>query len=176
MNQESSPNAEEKKSTLRSTVLGMVAMFVILLLVLSAIVVYYPEEEEGDKLCPGIAGGDVGSTWGIKNVINSTVVDVCFGKVNPNPRPTSLTIKLMKDDEDIGTYAFQTDEDGPLLLIDGEDVGTLTFVDLADNQKVNVGDVIRITNLTPDSVYVIAMYWVPTGDCIAETYFTTPPE
>jgi hypothetical protein len=150
-------------------------MFTILLLALSAIIAYYPEEEE-ENLCPRIGSRDVGSTWGEEVIISSTGAHVYFGKVFPDPRPTSMTIKLMKDDEDIGIYAFQTDEDGPLLLVDGEDVGTLTYVDLADNQKVNIGDVIRITNLSPNTDYVIAMFWDLTGDCMTETYFTTPPE
>ncbi len=176
MNQESSPNAKEEKSTLRPTVLGLVAMFVILLLVLSAIVAYYPEEEDEDKLCPRIDSGDVSVPWGSKTIVSSTEVRVDFGKVMPEPRPTLLTIKLMKDDEYIGTYAFQTNEDGPLILIEGEDVGNLTYIDLADNEKVNIGDRITIEDLSPNSDYVIAMFWAPTDDCITEMYFSTPPE
>ncbi|MEE9115984.1 MAG: hypothetical protein V3U09_03715 [Thermoplasmata archaeon] len=175
MNQEPSPNAEEEESTLRPTILGMVAMFVILLLVLYAIVAYYPEVEDEDKLCPRIGSGDVFSVWGSKTIISSTEVLVDFGRVVPEPRPTLLTIKLMKDDEDIGTYAFQTNEDGPLILIEGEDVGNLTYIDLADNEKVNIGDRIMIENLSPNSEYVIAMFWAPTSDCMTETYFRTPP-
>lgn len=175
MNQEPSPNVEEEKSTLRPTVLGLVAMFVILLLVLSAIVAYYPDAEDEDKLCPRIGSRDVSTVWGSKTIISPTEVLVDFGKVSSDPRPTSLTIKLMKDDEDVGTYAFQTNEDGPLILIEGEDVGNLTYADLADNQKVNIGDRIRIEDLSPNSDYVIAMFWAPTGDCITETYFSTPP-
>ena len=176
MNQESSPNAKEEKGTLRPTILGVVAMFVILLLVLSAIVAYYPEVEDEDKLCPRIGSRDVGTTWGSLRIVSSTEVRVDFSKVASEPRPTLLTIKLMKDDEYIGTYAFQTNEDGPLMLIEGEDVGNLTYSDLADNQKVNVGDSIRIEDLSPHSDYVIAMFWTPTDDCMTEMYFRTPPE
>lgn len=176
MNQEPSPNAKEEKSTLRPTKLGKVAMFVILLLVLYAIVAYHPEVEDEDKLCPRIGSRDVSVPWGSKTIISSTEVLVDFGRLASEPRPTLLTIKLMKDDEDIGTYAFQTNEDGPLILIEGEDVGNLTYIDLADNEKVNVGDRIRITNLSPNTDYVIAMFWAPTGDCMTEMYFTTPPE
>lgn len=175
MNQESSPNAREEKSTLRPTVLGLVAMYVILLLILVATVAYYPEVEDEDKLCPRIGSRDVSTSWGSKTIVSPTEVLVDFSKLAPEPRPTLLTIKLMKDGEDIGTYAFQTDEDGPLILIEGEDVGNLTYSDLADNQKVNVGDRIRITNLSPNTDYVIAMFWAPTGDCMTETCFTTPP-
>ncbi len=175
MNQKSSSNANEERSTLRPSILGMVAMFVILLLVLSAIVAYYLDVEDEDKLCPRIGSREVFSTWGSKTIVSSTEVFVDFSRVGSEPRPTLLTIKLMKDDEDIGTYAFQTNEDGPLILIEGEDVGNLTYIDLADNEKVNIGDRIRIEDLSPNSEYVIAMFWTPTSDCITETAFSTLP-
>jgi hypothetical protein len=176
MNQESSPEQREEKSTLRPTVLGLVVMYVILLLILSAIVVYYPEAEEEGDLCPIIGSRDVGSTWGSKTIVSPTEVDVYFGKVSSDPRPTSLIIKLMEYDGGIGTYEFQTDEDGPLVLTEGEDVGNLTYSDLANNQKVNIGDKIKIGDLTPNSDYVIALFWAPTGDCMTETAFSTPPD
>jgi hypothetical protein len=175
MNLQSSPKTEEKNSTLKPTARGMVAMYVILVLILVAIVVYYPEVEEEDKRCPRIGSRDVGSTWGKEIKLSPTEVRVEFGKVSGEPRPTQLVIKLMKDDEEIGTYEFQTNEDGPLILIEGEDVGNLTYIDLANNEKVNVGDGIRIEDLSPNSEYVIAMFWAPTSDCITETYFSMPP-
>ncbi len=149
-------------------------MFILLLVVLYAIVMYHPLEDEEDKLCPRLGSRDVGTTWGGTTIVNSTTVIQDFAMISSNPRPTLLLIKLMKDDEDIGTYAFQTDEDGPLILIAGTDVGTLVYEDLANNQKVNVGDRIEMTNLSPGSEYVIALFWDPTDDCLTETDFWMP--
>jgi hypothetical protein len=113
-------------------------------------------------------------TWGAKTVNSNTAVNVDFGKVNPEPYPVDLEIILVRNGTIEGKYSFSNNFDGPLILSAGADVGTLTYADLADNQKINIGDQLRMTNLAPDSDYTLKMIWGPTGDQITSTTFSTP--
>ncbi len=112
--------------------------------------------------------------WGQKIVLSSTEVHVEFGKVSSDPRPTQLKIILIRNMTVEGTYVFTSDFDGPLALSSGTNVGTLTYADLADNERINTGDKLMITNLWPGSDYIIRMIWAPTGDQITSTTFSTP--
>ncbi len=100
MNRKPLPNEEKEESTVMTTVLGMVAMFVILLLVLYVIVMFYPEAEQEEDCFTGF-----GTTWGNVQVINSTAVWLDFGKVNPEPKPTDLEIGLVRNGTDEGNTA-----------------------------------------------------------------------
>lgn len=173
MNRKPFPNEEKEESTVMATVLGMTAMFVILLLALYAIVAYYSENGEEDKVCPKW-GPDTDYIWKPAIMHPPDMAYVDFGKMSPEPKPTSLNIKLMKNGEDVGIYMFQSDDDGELTLKNGSDLGNLTYLDMADNKKINIGDSIKITDLSLGSEYVIAMVWADTGECIATMSFSTP--
>ncbi|MEE9115986.1 MAG: hypothetical protein V3U09_03725 [Thermoplasmata archaeon] len=175
MNRKPFPNEEKEESTVMATVLGMTAMFVILLLALYAIVAYYPENGEEDKICPKWWGYDSDYIWKPAILVPPDMAYIDFGKMSPEPKPTSLNIKLMKNGEEIGIYMFQSDDDGELTLKSGIDLGNLTYLDIADNQKVNIGDSIKVTDLSLGSEYVIAMVWADTDECIVTMSFSTPP-
>jgi hypothetical protein len=113
--------------------------------------------------------------WGVKTIISPTAVDVDFGIVYPEPAPMDLSIILIRNGTDQGHYVFDDNWDGTLSIIGGVPVGTLTYRDVADNQRVDVGDSILLTNLLPNSDYSLKMIWAPTGDQITTTYFSTPP-
>lgn len=112
-------------------------------------------------------------TWGAKMPISNTAYDVDFGKISPEPQPMDLKIILVRNLTVEGTYSFTSNFDGPLSLTGGTNVGTLTYADLADNEKVNIGDRLRLRNLAPNSDYTLKMIWGPTGDQITSTTFTT---
>ncbi len=112
--------------------------------------------------------------WGARTYISSTEVWMDFGRISPEPRPVDLEIILVANYTTDGLYTFATNNDGMLTLAAGSNVGTLTYVDLADNQRVNIGDQLRMTNLMPNSDYVLRMIWGPTGDQITSTGFSTP--
>jgi hypothetical protein len=111
--------------------------------------------------------------WGPYDERSNTEVWVEFARVTPEPRPTQLEIVLVRNGTDQGLYSFQTDNDGPLALASGVDVGTLTYEDYIDNERVNTGDELRMTNLSPGSDYTLMMFWGPTGDMIATKDFST---
>jgi flagellin-like protein len=113
-------------------------------------------------------------TWGAKTVNSNTAVNVDFGKVNPEPKPVDLEIILVRNGTDEGKYSFAGNTDGALTLASGTNLGTMTYADLADNEKVNIGDQLRLTGLSPNSDYTLKMIWSSTGDQITTTTFSTP--
>lgn len=113
-------------------------------------------------------------TWGAKTVMSNTEVRIDFGKVSPEPTPMDLAIILVRNGTVEGVYSFTSNHDGPLALRSGINVATLTYADLADNGRVNIGDQLRMTNLGPGSDYTLRMIWEPTGDMITSTTFSTP--
>ncbi|MCK5292278.1 MAG: hypothetical protein KAR39_09730 [Thermoplasmata archaeon] len=112
--------------------------------------------------------------WGAKMIISSTEVHIDFGPINPEQRPVDIDIILVRNGTVEGGYYFTSNDDGMLWLARGTDVGTLLYSDLADNQRINIGDRLEITNLHPMSDYRLVMIWSPTGDQITSTFFSTP--
>ncbi|MCK5291669.1 MAG: type IV pilin N-terminal domain-containing protein [Thermoplasmata archaeon] len=112
-------------------------------------------------------------TWGAKTPISNSAYNIDFGKVNPEPKPVDLELLLIRNGTDEGKYSFNGNNDGLLTHADGVDVGTLTYSDLADNQKVNIGDQLKMTNLYPNSDYTLKMIWTSSGDQITSTTFST---
>lgn len=111
--------------------------------------------------------------WGPCDEKSNSEVWIDFARVTPEPRPTQLKIVLVRNGTYQGRYTFQTDNDGPLALVSGVDVGTLTYEDYIDNEKVNTGDMLILTSLFPGSDYTIMMFWGATGDLIASKDFST---
>lgn len=112
--------------------------------------------------------------WGAKIIISSTEVHVDFGKIDPEQMPVDIDIILVRNRTIEGGYFFTSNDDGMLWLAHGTDVGTVFYEDLADNQRINIGDQLRLTNLHPNSDYRLMMIWAPTGDQITSTTFSTP--
>ena len=107
-------------------------------------------------------------------VLSPTSVEVCFGTIRPEPKPTALEIILVRNATDEGRYNFQSDGDGPLVLAGGVTIGTIVYADSEDNERVNRGDKLDITGLHPTSSYEIYLIWTATGDVIARKTFSTP--
>lgn len=153
---------EEGVSPVIATIL-MVAITVVLAAVLYIMVI---------GLAPGGSVVPTG-TWGAKTIKSNSEVDIDFGKVNPEPKPMDLEIILIRNGTDEGMYNFANNDDGQLVLANGPNIGTLTYNDLSDNQKVNIGDQLKMTNLAPGSAYVLKMIWTSSGDQITSTSFDT---
>ena len=113
-------------------------------------------------------------TWGPPTPIGSTHYNVDFGRINPEPRPMDIEIILVRNGTVEGFYRFSSNDDGVLTLVRGTNVGTLTYADLADNQRVGIGDQLKLTSLNPMSDYRLVMIWGATGDQITSTTFSTP--
>lgn len=114
--------------------------------------------------------------WGTKTLVSNTAWNVEFGKVSGEPKPVDLEIILVRNLTTEGKYTFVDNTDGDLQYSPGSgtDICDMTYADLADNAKVNTGDVLKLTNLLPGSDYTIRMIWGPTGDQITSTTFSTP--
>jgi flagellin-like protein len=154
---------EEGVSPVIATIL-MVAITVVLAAVLYIMVMGF-----GDP-------GDVApiGKWGSPEAISSTEVHVPWAKISSETKPMQLGIVLELNSTSEGTYSFTSNEDGVLIVSNGDDVGTLTYSDLMNNGKVNTGDAMKMTDLVPGSEYTLIMLWKPSGDQMDSTTFTTP--
>jgi flagellin-like protein len=155
---------EDGVSPVIATIL-MVAITVVLAAVLYIMVI---------GLAPSGTNVPTG-VWGTKTPVSSTAYNVEFGKVSGEPRPMDLEIILVMNLTSQGTYSFASNDDGDLTFVvgSGADIGDIAYADLANNQKVNTGDALSLTNLAPQSDYQLKMMWAPTGDQIAPTSFST---
>jgi hypothetical protein len=111
--------------------------------------------------------------WGPKTPISSTAYNIDFGKVSGEPAPMNLEIILVRNLTDEGGYSFPSNDDGMLTFVSGTDIVDIEYNDLANNQKVNTGDYLKLTNLAPQSDYIIKLMWAPTGDQITTGSFST---
>jgi hypothetical protein len=122
--------------------------------------------------CAGPASPPTGEFAKVE-VIDQTSVTLEFSRMYPQQEPMKIEIVLEKNDVE-SEYWFVSNEDGELHLRRGSDIGTLTYEDMADNQIINAGDMLDITNLEPGSDFNVKMIWMPTGDEIASKAFSTP--
>jgi len=153
---------EEGVSPVIATIL-MIAITVVLAAVLylmNSCTPYIPQTPTGD--------------WGDKTVVGSTEVVVEYGPMNLRVMPMNLELILVMNDDTEGKYRYSSNDDGELTQAGGAYIGTLTYEDLADNQQIDIGDEIILSDLAPNSNYELIMAWAPTGDQIATTTFSTP--
>jgi hypothetical protein len=166
------PPKKNHKTTL-IIVIAVIVVFVVVPMIISAVLYSFVSNFEP----PGFPGSQVPTgTWGAKTVLSNTAVNVDFGKINPEPIPMDIEIILIRNGTAQGTYIFADNNDGSLYFAagSGTDVCDMEYSDLADNQRVNIGDQLKLTHLRPRSDYRIRMIWGPTGDQITSTTFSTP--
>ncbi|UCD91813.1 MAG: hypothetical protein JSV43_06130 [Methanobacteriota archaeon] len=107
------------------------------------------------------------------DVMGSTTTDVTLGPITGNPAPTKLKI-ILKAPTESGTYTFPSDSDGVILVLtEGVDTGTITYRDYADNERVNAGDQLVLSDLVPETVYIIILIWAPNDNEMDAKSFTT---
>ncbi len=126
----------------------------------------------GSSTSAAIEFGDYGGTPGPGSPSPSCRTDL-IEKLYDNAWPPALKVVLSNDTHS-GTYHFQSFEDGALILDRGDHMGNLTYLDLANNNKINVGDVLRLEGLGPGSNYILEIVWDSTDEVIAVAYFSTP--
>jgi flagellin-like protein len=153
---------EEGVSPVIATIL-MVAITVVLAAVLYIMVM---------NIGPPIDMAPIGK-WDSPEVKSSTEVNVGWAKISSDTKPLELEMVLIMNSTGEGTYSFTSNDDGVLIVSEGDDIGTLTYADLANNGKVNTGDTMKMTNLVPGSEYKLIMLWKPKGDSMDSTTFTT---
>jgi len=108
-------------------------------------------------------------------VNSNTEAVATFAKISTFPEPMKFRIFLRVNSTIWGTYEWTSNDDGTVLtLVSGDDVGTFTYRDLAENQKVNSGDELRMTGLAPSSDFTLKLIWKANGDQIHSIDFTTP--
>ena len=154
---------EEAVSPVIATIL-MVAITVVLAAVLYIIVMSITPPQD----IPPIG------TFSYSEATGSTEAEAIFGEITGDPAPTNLKF-VLQNDTSSGIYTVpSSDSETTLILSEGDNMGTLIYRDNANNEKVNIGDLIKMKNLAAGSEYTLKMIWVPTGDLIDETTFSTP--
>ena len=111
--------------------------------------------------------------WCNEKVVSSTEVTVEFGEMSREIRPMNLEFILIRNNTTEARYGFSSNYDENLVLKNGPDIGTLTFENLKYNLCVDTGDRMRLTNLAPNSEYILKMIWAPSGDEMASVTFST---
>ncbi|MCK5292279.1 MAG: hypothetical protein KAR39_09735 [Thermoplasmata archaeon] len=164
------PKRDDKKIVILLVIVIIVIMVVPMI---TAAILYSFVRDLGPTDLPPSSHVPVGA-WGDKTIMSPTEVWVDFGWLSPAPRPVDLQIILRKNDTDEARYYFVHDRADTLDLVVGIWLGTMTYVDLADNQLVDMGDQLRMTGLAPNSDYLLRMIYYPTGDQITMTSFSTP--
>lgn len=105
---------------------------------------------------------------------DTTTAKITFSTVFCDAPPTRLRIGLKVDDE-YSWFSFSNDESGATLtVISGENIATIVYYDLEQNGRVELGDYLAISGLTPDTEYTISLVWQETGDLLDTDVFTTP--
>ena len=107
------------------------------------------------------------------DVMSPTTANVTFGLITGDPAPIKLKI-ILRTPTESGTYSIPGNEDGTVLSHDsGDDTGTITYYDYINNQRVNVGDHLLLTDLTPETTYVIFLVWISDHVMDAKSFTTT---
>ncbi len=111
--------------------------------------------------------------WCEDTTVSSTEATVEFGEMSRKIRPTNLEFILIRNSTTEARYGFLSNYDKDLVLKKGSDLGTLTFENHGDDICVDAGDEMKLTNLAPNSTYILKMIWAPTGDEMASIRFST---
>ncbi len=144
--------------------IAFAATLVVLAVLVASFMMLTMEEEEPPTVDP----------WPPITSVGPTAANVRLGHYEPHPNPTDLEVILELNGTQSGAYSFQSNDDDVLIFESGTDIATIHYADLADNQHVNLGDVLKITNLYPDSDYVLKLIWSPTNDVVDTWKFSTP--
>ncbi len=91
-----------------------------------------------------------------------------------DPAATEFEVIVRRDGTSEGTYQFTNDHDCDLILVRGQDVGSLSYRDMNNNFELDPGDEISMTDLTPDSYYEVIIIYLPTGYDSTYAGFWTP--
>lgn len=117
--------------------------------------------------------GHTTGNWGIVKATSNTTALASFAGFSDPPVPTSLRVVLSTPTQS-GTYFFPSNEDGVTLVKEsGDDTGTFVYRDYGTNEKVNGGDELWISDLSPGTFYTLKML-SGEGQVLHTKVFTTP--
>lgn len=169
---------EKERRRLPVPLPAIMVLFVILAYVVIFIIVTLDWTPPEEKLCDGETGGycygDPAAPL-IEKELTSTSITICFGGgFDRNPHQFEI---FLGNSTSEGTYYFPSSGNGTVLILkSGTDVGTVTYMDNADNGKINVGDCIILENLEPDTYFSMELVYVTSGKTVCFYCFSTPPQ
>lgn len=153
------PRREDEKKLL-PTILGLTVMFIILLVILYAVV--HSMEPEGTN--------DHSAQINVLEVTDTTALAEI--QIDLPTQPVNFMI-VLNDESRLGTYTFPSNEDGVILSLEsGDDMGMITYLDMADNGLVDSGDKVYAWLLSPGTEYQIRFLY-KNGHVYDSDVFTT---
>lgn len=144
--------------------LPIIAIGIIIVLVLFILSLSEPEPE---RYCFGDPEGSIDA-----KATGPTSATVYFCGFSSEPSPMNLKIVLQKGTS-YGNYTFPSNESGAILVLEwGTDMGNITYLDLDNDEEVDLGDRLLVTGLVPDSIYTVDLIWAPSGDRLDSQMFS----
>jgi hypothetical protein len=163
-------------SSIHIAIVCIVVLLGVLYLIIVLNLAPPPEENEevcelGTRVISDTKAGVQFSNWGPS--YPSCQTDL-YERLFDNPAPTDVKIVLSNDTHS-GTYTFPSFDHKILLNLEsGDDMGTISYTDYADNQEINLADELRLENLGRESNYTLHVVWNSTDEILAMADFSTP--
>lgn len=154
----------------------LVAVLVLLAILIAIVLLLFTLEPESEKLCKGEIGGycygDPATVIWIGESAPTSVELILPSRVELPPIKLEL---VLENSTNKGTYIFPSNDNGTdLVLVSGDAMGTMRYIDLADNGRINLGDSIIMDGLGPGSYYTFRLVYIPSDTTRCFYCFETP--
>lgn len=162
------PTRQKSRKRYLGNLVAMISFFAIVIAGMWLFFSLSQSEPEQRDYCLGAGLIDAKAT-------GPTSATVYFCRFSGEPSPMNLKIVLQTETSS-GNYIFPSNETGTNLVLEfGHDLGTIEYVDLDNDEKVDLGDRLLVTNLVPGSDYSIKLLWKD-GSVLDSRSFSTPTD
>lgn len=166
------PQRPEAPSSIDRKKKGLVALVVVIVLLAVLAVVLLMLQQPGPG--PGDQQEQV-LTISHVEVTGTTTANVSFEEPTTTPHPVKLRVVLSTPTQS-GTYIFPSNLDGVTLLkTSGDNVGTMTYWDPENNEKLDPGDMVILSGLQDGTRHNISFLWDPNDNLLGYKVFHTLP-
>ncbi|MFQ5884768.1 MAG: hypothetical protein ACE5IO_06680 [Thermoplasmata archaeon] len=150
---------------------GMIALAVVIVilvvLVLLMLLLQQPGPGPGTTQAPDLTISNAEAT-------SPTTANVTFGHTTTTPHPVKLKGVLSTSTQS-GTYTFPSNLDGVTLFrTSGDDMGTIVYRDFENNEKIDPGDMLLLSDLQDGALHNLTIRWEPNDSLMAFSEFLTP--
>ena len=162
-------------------ILGIVALIILIVVVVTIVLaaVLYVMVIDFD-------GGDYEYTpvgaWSDVSATSPTSAKLTFGTFSNDVAPMDIRIYISENGENIGYLSFITNNNptpSTMMWVGNPTGASADYFDYnPTGEEINAGDYITFEGLTPDTIYEIEVFYIPTSSTVsmvgASSSFTTP--